>query len=327
MKTFDERVYLNYVKGKLNDEPCFLDKKEFEYLEFLIDKILLKFLHDETVPNVHVAYYISDFIKRLKEKQLEFSATSLSLFCFWLGIFCQEETFSTFEQNTLYAMKIQCERFLQRICDNLPDESILEFSDDDFESMKLVRHASKSWSAKTRKKFSQNPGYGDVFGKFYDAWCNAYQEGMSTLGLSENVRALKSLMEATRNDENHEEFVITGEHHGNVHQNSPMQRGVTRTNGLKSSDPIYRKNENTLFQSHPSTSPLSWNCTRNIYEQRIKNGGDLGHITFLKKNMFVINRDGNIFYSNPKLAQLCLDEKERCRVWMGQVYLGNIDDF
>lgn len=46
-----------------------------------------------------------------------------------------------------------------------------------------------------------------------------------------------------------------------------------------------------------------------------------------KKNMFVINKDGDIFYSNPNLAGLCLNELSSCDSWFGQVYLGNIEEF
>ncbi len=329
MKNFDAEFCVRYVEAKRNEEePSFLDKKELEYLEHLVEKVFLNFVREKRGINSYIAFHLADYINFFKERRIEISAAILRQFCFWLGVFSRDASFSCLEKTALCEMKRQCERFLQKTTANLPDEGLADNLEEYFDSMKLVRDIAKKRSLENRKRFASHQEHGEEFGRLYDAWCAAYREGMNTLGFSENVEALHALMNATLADENHDEFVITGEHRGNVHRNSEMQRGVTRANGLKSSDPVYSGNENTLFQSHPSTSAMSLNYYGDFYNpHKLIKGGDLGHVAFAKKNMFVINKDGDIFYSNPNLAGLCLNELSSCVPWFGQVYLGNIEEF
>ena len=45
------------------------------------------------------------------------------------------------------------------------------------------------------------------------------------------------------------------------------------------------------------------------------------------ENENTINKNGDIFYSNPRLANVCLYNLKGCLPDDGQVYLGNIQDF
>ena len=149
---------------------------------------------------------------------------------------------------------------------------------------KGVQEHAKKCSAEIRASLvSSYPD--EAYDEWFDALCEAYKEGMETLSIPENISALNTLMTATRVDDKHDEFFITGEHRKNVHHNRDMQRGFTKPGGLKSTKPIYTENENT------------------------------------------INKNGDIFYSNPRLANVCLYNLKGCLPDDGQVYLGNIQDF
>ena len=282
------KFYSDYVEDCLNEEPIkFLDNTELNYLVHLSEKVLIDFIRDVPQTNHTAAFAVSGYLKYFKNKKA-LSKELIQDFNLWLTILKSDAVFSEEERNVLKKMILQCERFAQSVSLVLPDEPL---------------------------------------GRFYDAMRMAYSEGKDLLKIPENVKALKDLMTATRIDKNHDEFVITGEHHGNVHKNSDLQRGFTKSNGTKSSRPVYYKEENTLFQSHPSISPLSMNPDSDFYhEEKVRKGGDLGHILKANKKMFVINRDGDIFFSNPDLAGICLNELAGCTN-LGQVYLGNIEDF
>lgn len=45
------------------------------------------------------------------------------------------------------------------------------------------------------------------------------------------------------------------------------------------------------------------------------------------KNVFAIDRNGDIFYTNPSLVGNCLEQITRCPKAIGQVYMGNIGEF
>lgn len=93
--------------------------------------------------------------------------------------------------------------------------------------------------------------------------------------------------------------------------------GFTKPNGIKSVNPLYGSNEDVVFHSHPDIAPLSLNGL---------DEGDLGHASKGGKNVFVINSRGEVFYTTPTVARYCISTGE-CQTGMGQVYLGNIDDF
>ena len=79
----------------------------------------------------------------------------------------------------------------------------------------------------------------------------------------------------------------------------------------------------TLFQKinvPPSSdsTPLSINgCS----------DGDLGHAYKGNKKVFVVNNRGEIFYTNPEVSKSCFDIFGGCPSEMGQVYLGNVEDY
>lgn len=323
------KFYSDYVEDCLNEEPIkFLDNTELNYLVHLSEKVLIDFIRDVPQTNHTAAFAVSGYLKYFKNKKA-LSKELIQDFNLWLTILKSDAVFSEEERNVLKKMILQCERFAQSVSLVLPDEQ--EGTSDEqlvqqINTLKSFKEYIEKNDPTIRQKLVETE-YGEPLGRFYDAMRMAYSEGKDLLKIPENVKALKDLMTATRIDKNHDEFVITGEHHGNVHKNSDLQRGFTKSNGTKSSRPVYYKEENTLFQSHPSISPLSMNPDSDFYHQeKVRKGGDLGHILKANKKMFVINRDGDIFFSNPDLAGICLNELAGCTN-LGQVYLGNIEDF
>ena len=87
---------------------------------------------------------------------------------------------------------------------------------------------------------------------------------------------------------------------------------------------MFVKMNRSRFHSHPSLSPISKNPSGN---PKFRVAGDIGHSYYGKKNIFAINSDGDIFYTNPQLAGSCIDFNDCAESYYGQVYLGNIKEF
>ncbi len=321
--------YSNHINFRLNENPVeFLDNTELKCLNHLAEKVLVNFIRGIPKTNHIAASTISYYVEYF-QKALTLSKELIQNFCLWLAILKTDISFSETERDIFNKIILQCKRFAQSPNTVLPDEQS-EFSES-FISQQITTLKSFNEHIKENDpNFRQrlvNTDYGEAMGKLYDAMQQAYSEGIALLKSPGNINTLKELMTATRIDKNHDEFIVTGEHHDNIHKNSTMRRGFTKPDGTKSSMPIYSNGENILFQSHPGLSPLSMNPESDFYHpQKIRKGGDLGHIFEANKKMFAINREGDIFFSNPNLAGICLNEIAGCRN-LGQVYLGNIKDF
>lgn len=321
--------YSDYIDHRLKEDPIeFLDKTELKYLNHLAEKVLINFIRDIPKTNHIAASTISYYVEYF-QKDLTLSKELIQNFCLWLAILKSDISFSEAERDIFDKIILQCKRFVQKSNPVLPDEQS-DFSENliaqQVNTLKSFNEQIKINDPNFRQRLV-NTDYGEVMGKLYDAMRQAYSEGIALLKSPGNINTLKELMTATRIDKNHDEFIVTGEHHDNIHKNSAMQRGFTKPDGTKSSMPIYSNGENILFQSHPGLSPLSMNPESDFYHpQKIRKGGDLGHIFEANKKMFAINEEGDIFFSNPDLAGICLNEIPGCRN-LGQVYLGNIKDF
>lgn len=67
MKNFDAEFCVRYVEAKRNEEePSFLDKKELEYLEHLVEKVFLNFVSEKRGINSYIAFHLADYINFLK---------------------------------------------------------------------------------------------------------------------------------------------------------------------------------------------------------------------------------------------------------------------
>lgn len=332
MNTFSEKLYASHIEDKLNENPVpFLDVDELSYLKHLSDKALLHYLNSKSGHGLDIPFVISEYVTIFKNLEYTPKSHIVQQLAFWISLFAFSPAFTEKEKKSIRNMGIQCKKFaLQNVLNPTvdDDEDFKQFGfNDRMLHFRGIQDLARKCSADIRKKLVLS-SQDETRGEWFDALCEAYKEGMETLGYSGNISALNTLMTATKDDDKHDEFFITGEHKGNIHRNSAMQRGFTKPGGLKSTRPVYAENENTIFHSHPSLSPLSMNEIQDFYNP--KNtilGGDLGHVISMNKNAFAINKNGDIFYSNPKLARICLYNLEGCHPDDGQVYLGNIKEF
>lgn len=332
MRPYNANLYADHIENLLNETPTpFLDVDELSYLMHLSDKALLHYLNHKTGLGLDVPFMISEYATAFKDQENSPSPLVVRQFAFWISLFEFSPSFTEKEKESVRNMGLQCRKFALQSAQVTSADEDEDFTEFGFEKRMLhfkgVQELAKKCSADIRASLvSSYPD--EAYDEWFDALCEAYKEGMETLSIPENISALNTLMTATRVDDKHDEFFITGEHRKNVHHNRDMQRGFTKPGGLKSTKPIYTENENTIFHSHPSLSPLSLNVKEDFYNPKNKiMGGDLGHVTSLNKNAFAINKNGDIFYSNPRLANVCLYNLKGCLPDDGQVYLGNIQDF
>lgn len=289
MRTYNANLYADHIENLLNETPTpFLDVDELSNLMHLSDKALLHYLNHKTGLGLDVPFMISEYATAFKDQENSPSPLVVRQFAFWISLFEFSPSFTEKEKESVRNMGLQCRKFALQSAQVSSADEDEDFTEFGFEKRMLhfkgVQELAKKCSADIRASLvSSYPD--EAYDEWFDALCEAYKEGMETLSIPENISALNTLMTATRVDDKHDEFFITGEHRKNVHHNRDMQRGFTKPGGLKSTKPIYTENENT------------------------------------------INKNGDIFYSNPRLANVCLYNLKGCLPDDGQVYLGNIQDF
>lgn len=164
--------------------------------------------------------------------------------------------------------------------------------------------------------------------------CAFYANGLKTspddqygnLQISENAQIdeLKSWRNHhihNENDPNHplREFKING---------WPSFKDLSYQESLMKQ--AYEEGMNTL--RHPeSIAILSDIHNKTIKSLKNSVKREYGVVGFHKgdvhKNVFAIDRNGDIFYTNPSLVGNCLEQITRCPKAIGQVYMGNIGEF
>lgn len=320
----------NAVRAKFLTFPTpFLTSKELELLEYIALCVYNRSLRNNDIADYEVASVVLRFVQYFRGRRFCY-VNMLQYFCLWLQIFMKESFITFWEFKIVMLMFLQCKWFIKEDKVPLPDEQENEFMYSnrindmmDFRTqIQQIKGISEKvkWNSTDLKNTLQ--GYHPTL---YNDLQNAYQEGRTILKNQANVRALNSVMTATRVSAKDEEFAITGTHSGRTHRNSEgLIRGFSKDGGVKSVKPVYSNGENTLFHSHPSLSPISNNESNN---PNFRVAGDIGHSYYGKKNIFAINNEGDIFYTNPKLAKSCIDFNNCANSAVGQVYLGNIKEF
>ena len=325
-----EAYWENSVRAKFMEFPTpFLTKKELDLLEFISQQSMLRALQNNTTAIYEVANVILHFVNYFKKQQKHLPC-ALQHFCLWMQLFMKNTPLTPWEYNIILLLFLQCKWFIME--DNIPSpgeqenefiygkriENMIDFSRQ-IKRLKKISGALKLNNSELKKVMQV------THPTLYNDLQNAYREGKAILKNPASVRALNSVMTATRISDNHEEFAITGTHYGRIHRNSEgLIRGFTKNGGVKSVQPVYSEGENTLFHSHPSQSPISRNDSSS---PNFKVAGDIGHSYYAKKNIFAINNDGDIFYTNPKLAESCINSYNCGDADVGQIYLGNIREY
>ena len=317
-------AYWEYdVKATFMEFPTpFLTQNELDLLQYIALCAQSRNLRTGTTANYEMVDIVLIFTEFFKGRKRCYKST-LQQFCLWMRFFMQNARLSLWERKIILLLFLQCKWFIKEDKVSLPEEQ-----KDDFmygERIKVMKNIAakirQNDPLKKRELLEMHP-------MLYKNLKDAYKEGISLLKLPQNVRALNAVMTATRISDEHEEFAMTGTHSGKTHRNSEgLIRGFTKNGGVKSVQPVYSEGENTLFHSHPSLSPISYNPTQDFYTQKIYHNGDIAHSYAANKNIFAINSEGDVFYTNPKLASTCLALYDGCDPDYGQIYLGNIREF
>lgn len=320
-----ENYLENAVRAKFMTFPTpFLSQNELELLEYIAMCVRNRCFRNGSAGSYELAHVILKFANFFKGRK-QCLISTLQHFCIWLQFFMKDNSLTWWEFKIILIMLLQCKWFIKEDKVPLPGEQEGEneyMYGPRIKEMKRIRNQIiQNDPIKKMEIFGMHP-------TLYSDLKNAYYEGRKLLQYSMNARALNSVMTATRVSGGKEEFAITGTHSGKTHHNSDgLIRGFTKENGNKSVQPVYSKEENTLFHSHPSLSPISYNPKQDFYTQKIIPDGDIAHSYAGNKNIFAINNEGDIFYTNPKLAATCIDLSSACNADYGQIYLGNIREF
>ena len=319
-----EKLYDEHIEENLETEPqSFLDANEFKILKKLQERSLLHYVRNPGSRS-EACFFVSQFIEYFKTVKEPSSVRRLWLFLLSLLVISKESCFSKLEKEILKKLALRICFYINGLAEKeLP---LLENGQDstgfnfDFEKsiaqMKIYKDGFDLQDAEFKEVLDSLKNIRTK--KRYSFMRDVYREGRRLLQYPENAELLFFLKNRTEKDPEHYEYFATGVHNEKEHRNSAICRGTIKSNGIKSSNPEYVENENVVFHSHPSRSPLSINGLSN---------GDLGHAKKAGKQVFAINMDGDVFYTTPDLAERCLDGFDRCSSFNGQVFLGNIKEF
>ncbi len=322
----------NAVRAKFMEFPTpFLTQGELGLLQYIAREVMIRSWRNAGDANYEVTNVILKFTQFFVCRKRCYVST-LQQFCLWLQFFMNVETLTYWERHIILLMFLQCKWFIKE--DKIPSPGEQEGENSFMYGQRLSDMKDFRKQIERIKGVSQalRIGYPElknavqkVHPTLYRDMQNAYREGRTILQNAANINALNSVMTATKISPKHEEFAITGTHSNHVHHNSEgLIRGFIRNGEVKSVQPVYSNGENTLFHSHSSLSPISRNSSGN---PKVRVAGDIGHSYYGKKNIFAINSDGDIFYTNPQLAGSCIDFNDCAESYYGQVYLGNIKEF
>jgi len=146
----------------------------------------------------------------------------------------------------------------------------------------------------------------------------AYEKGMENLKNKYFIKALYEIQQNTYSDKDNYEYGFTGKKDQKIFQQPPIRGNKNENNG-KSIElhGEYSKEDTYGAHSHISKSSLTVSTIR----------GDLRHSFGEKKDLYVITKIGEIFFTTKELAKIGIDNDIYGKREYGQVYLGNIKDF
>ena len=319
-----EKLYDEHIEENLETEPqSFLDANEFKILKKLQERSLLHYVRNPGSRS-EACFFVSQFIEYFKTVKEPSSVRRLWLFLLSLLVISKESCFSKLEKEILKKLALRICFYINGLAEKeLP---LLENGQDstgfnfDFEKsiaqMKIYKDGFDLQDAEFKEVLDSLKNIRTK--KRYSFMRDVYREGRELLQYPENAELLFFLKNRTEKDPKHNEYFATGLHNEKEHRNFAICRGTVKSNGIKSSNPEYKQKENVVFHSHPSLSPLSINGLEE---------GDLGHAEKAEKQVFVVNSNGDIFYTNPDLSYRCFHAFDHCKSSYGQVFLGNIKEF
>ena len=279
--------------------------------------------------DVNVSSIVSHYVDRLLQRKGNPSPYFVYSFCVQLYLMSQDPTFSSFEKGLILKLIKRCALYVNSWNTSQPEDqdNCLQIDDEcQIEEM-------KNWSKRQKSLYVS----GDTTSPLYEFKLNlpsydnraeheaimksAFEEGKEILSNPETIAMLAEIKKKTDKDPSRE-YGFEGYHEGKIHRNTRKELQPIVGKNVLSLKSEYSNGENTLFHAHPSLSSLSLNNGAS--------GGDLVHAYEADKKVFAINKNGDIFYTNPKLAGNCLINMNQplgCPKSIGQVYVGNIKDY
>ena len=320
---FLEKLYEEHIEENLRKEPqSFLDADELKILKKLQERSLLHYVRSPESRS-EACFFVSRFLEYFKTVKEPSNVRLLWLFLISLLLVSEDTCFSKLEKEILEKLVLRVCLYMNRLkarrAPSLEEQDPTGFDfgfEKSIDQMKLYRKGFDLQDEKLEKALDMLDD-NDEREHFY-FMRDVYREGRQLLQYPENAELLFFLKNRTEKDPKHNEYFATGVHNEKEHRNSAICRGTVMSNGIKSSNPEYRKNENVVFHSHPGLSPLSINGLEE---------GDLGHAALGGKKVFVVNSNGDVFYTTPDLAASCIYGFNGCANFDGQVLLGNIKEF
>lgn len=146
----------------------------------------------------------------------------------------------------------------------------------------------------------------------------ALKKGRALLNNKALLRRLDALRTQTQSDTTNLESYSVGKVDADFPWAEKGIAGDTLESGLRTTNPEYPMGYSVFLHSHPSNRPLSLN--------EYDTAGDINHSQVGNKDVFVITRDGDIYFTEQGLASF--DYSPNVLPYSGyrQVYLGNIKD-
>ena len=326
---YTRKFWLESITEKLEKgEPCFLEKGEFVILKKMTDKVLIKFVRGENRTDYEISSLVSFYAEFLEKEIENVNPIFVYHFAILLSLFSGCQSLDNSEKQIVSTLASRCFSYANYLMNvALNQESIPSLSQqrpDNFPEfdpeaqIELMKNLKNNFFSNETFFNSEMEKVTDSQARdYFTCMKKAYEEGLRYLQIPEYASVLKELKQRTANDPEKKEFFVTGTFDGKNYSRSEIMPGFTKPNGIKSVNPLYGSNEDVVFHSHPDIAPLSLNG---------REEGDLGHSSRGGKKVFVINSRGEVFYTTPTVAGNCI-RTGKCQTGMGQVYLGNIDDF
>lgn len=307
----------------------FLDNFELDLAKKLSDKVLIGFTRHIPGVDVNVSSIVSHYADRLLQRKGSPNTYFVYSFCVQLYLMSQDPSFTPFEKGMLLKLIKRCAMYVNsRTAPQPEDQDDCLQIDDECQIEEM-----KNWTKRQKSIYTK----GDTTSPLYEFRLNlpsydnrvdheaimrsALEEGKKILSDPGTIAMLAEIKRKTDSDPSRE-YGFEGFHEGKIHRNTKKELQPILGKNVLSLKSEYANGENTLFHAHPSISTLSLNNGTN--------GGDLVHAYEADKKVFAINKNGDIFYTNPELAGNCLinmNQPVGCPKSIGQVYVGNIKDF
>lgn len=320
-KNLDEEIQRNCSE--------FLDDFELGLVKKLADRALIGFMRHTPDADADVSSIVSHYADCLLQRKGNPGAYLIYSFCVQLYLMSQNPIFSSSERGLLLKIIKRCAMYVnsrpmpqpeeQDDCQQIDDECQIEEMKNWAKRQKSIYNKGDKTSPLYEFKLNLSPY--DNRADHEAIMKSALEEGKEILNDSETIAMLAEIKRKTDDDPSRE-YGFEGFHEGNIHRNTKKSLRPIVGKNVLSLKSEYSNGENTLFHAHPSRSTLSLN-----------NGtkeGDLVHAYESDKKVFAINKNGDIFYTNPQLAGNCLTNMNQpigCPKIIGQVFVGNIKDY